>query len=115
MAEVRARFTNPDTIPYFPGGSELIIALVLGELKVAIPSPDRNMPSTTCHAEESVPSRERVNIPAVEKTIPVAAGQRVPTRSDSLPISGATIARQSEPGIIRSAARLASYPSPCMR
>ena len=108
FADVRARFTKPETMPYLSGVSDPIIALVLGELNVAIPSPDRNMPSMICHAGDSMLSRDRLNIPAAENIAPAAASHLVPKRSDSRPARGETIAMHSDPGIIRSAARLAS-------
>ena len=44
FAEVRVRFTNADTIPYLLGDCELIITLVFGELKAAIPNPESIIP-----------------------------------------------------------------------
>ena len=115
FADVRVRFTNPDTTPYFSRGSDPIIALVFGELNVDIPTPDSAIPSTMCQAGESVPSVESMNIAAAEDKLPTAAGHRVPTLSDSLPLIGPSKAMNTEPDTISSAACRASYPSPCIR
>ena len=115
FAEVRVRFTKPDTTPYFSRGSDPIMALVLGELNVPMPTPDSIIPVITSHAGEPISRVDRMNMAAVEDAMPSAAGHRVPNRSESRPLTGPNIAIPAAPGASSSAANRASYSSPCIR
>ena len=85
-----------------------MIALVLGELKVPIPTPERTMPMTMCHAGESTPTVDSVNMAMADDNIPKVAGHRVPNLSDSLPLRGPSTAMPTAPGTSRRAAWRAS-------
>ena len=92
-----------------------MMALELGEPKLAIPIPEIIMAIIIRYSGVLIVNLENMNMATVEQDIPNTAGQRVPIRSDSKPESGPRVAIAMDVGTIMRAALEGENCSPCIR
>lgn len=92
MPKFRAVARIPAAIPWRCRGAAPIKALLFGDMNVPVPNPNTPSENTIDRTDESGPSWDSKIKPAVSTAIPDMVNQRVPSRSDNVPLSGAMIA-----------------------
>ena len=99
--EVRVRLRNAETTPNLFLPTVLITALLLGDEKVPIPTPNKIIPHATTQREESLSKFEKINIANVDTASPNKAGAWVPILSEIHPPTGLIKAIDIELGTIK--------------
>src|SRR5579875_1417881 len=89
----------PAAAPRIWAGTELMMALVLGETKKPEPPPMRAMKIDNNQYGVDGPTVDNPNRPKAETPRPSGVSTREPTRSDNLPLSGPTIINAAPNGV----------------